>query len=213
MKRIGRATAVAALVLLAAVAAGASSVDYSVFSDGILTTYNYALTSDEAADSITSFHVYAPIVHTLINGWSDTSGWEFATDIDPETEGADIYWYASDIDADSLAYGDVLHVTMTAPASSNTIYNYVVPDFLGNWGYETYQWAGFGVFVMMPSVPVPSYSPSLTSSVFLPMARSLTSVPINFSGSRLRQISRPLPLTISFRISSICLLTLLDQIG
>ena len=71
---------------------------------------------------------------------------------------------------------------MTAPASSNTIYNYVVPDFLGNWGYETYQWAGFGVFVMMPSVPVPQGTPEPVGALVLAagcafLTRRMKSVP------------------------------------
>ena len=149
------ATVLAVLCASAAVA----SVDWNVTTIGDTTTYSYFFTNtEEDSDSFISLHVFAPMNASLIKNWSADDGWGFATDIDLETGDADIYWYSLDPDNTALNFGDSLQVSFNVPKELPTITNHEMPGALGNWGYETYDWAGFGVWVMMPSVPVPGSS-------------------------------------------------------
>lgn len=154
MKRVLLALIAPMLVVLAA-GASATTVTHAVATVGDTTTFTYTLTSGESSDFITSFHVYAPTDWALLSGWSITPGWEFAADLDAETGGADAYWYAVNPVQGGLAFGRVLQVVLTAPSTLRVKPDYVVPGYLGNWGFETLVWAGCGPFVMTGSVPVP----------------------------------------------------------
>ena len=146
---------VATLVVLVASAGMATTAGAIVETVGDSTTYTYTVTSSELNDLITSFHVYAPLHPSLVVGWEAENDWLFTVDADPEIDGADIYWSAPDPVEDGLAYGQTMHVSMTVPSTTSTDNNFIVPGFLGNWGYETYNYAGYGVFVSFPPVPVP----------------------------------------------------------
>ncbi len=152
---------VAALVVLVASAGMATTAGAIVETVGDLTTYTYTITSSELNDLITSFHVYAPLHPSLVVGWEAENDWLFAVDADLEIDGADIYWWAPDPVEDGLPYGQTVQVSMTVPSTTSTDYNFIVPGFLGNWGYETYNFAGWGVLVSFPPVPVPVGQASL----------------------------------------------------
>ena len=155
MKGLLSLAVVTVLVVFVASAAAATTVGWDVSAAGDHTTYTYTLTSSEFNDLITSLHVYAPMTPSLVTSWTAENGWLFATEPDPETGGADIYWWADDPGAQGLAYGASLQASMTVPAWLSRDDNFVVPGYLGNWGYETYNFAGWGVLVSFPAVPVP----------------------------------------------------------
>jgi len=162
MKLAAGAAAVPMLILLAAAGAMATTAGADVYTNGITTTYTYTLTSDEAGDFITAFHVYAPVDPTKVSGYCPNTDWTFQCDPDIETgSGADIYWYLSNPDADGLAYNDSMQFVAQTSASIPTIYDYVVPGCLGNWGIETKIWEGWGVVVMLPSVAAPQEATSV----------------------------------------------------
>ena len=146
------------LGVFVASAASATTVGWDVFVLGDSATYTYVFTSSEAGDWITHFHVYAPLSPTLVQDWSAERGWQFTADPDLETGGADLCWYAPDPLADGLAYGQSIQVSMTVSSAYPTVENFIVPGCLGNWGYETYFFAGWGVLVSFPCVGVPEGS-------------------------------------------------------
>lgn len=155
MKQLLSLAVVTALAVFVASAAPATTVGWDVTTNADHTTYTYSLTSTEFSDLITSFHVYAPMDPSLVTAWTTDNGWLFAVEPDAEIGGADIYWWADDPAAQGLAYGAGLQVSMTVPAHLSRDDNFVVPGYLGNWGYETYNFAGWGVLVSFPPVPVP----------------------------------------------------------
>lgn len=144
------------LVALAAVPAMGTTVEHLVITQGGWTTYTYTLTSDENNDFVTSFHVYAPTLASVITDHMTPSGWSFDIAPDPDSGGIDIYWYANDPLENGLMFGGKLDFGITTPDTVPIASDYVVPGFLGNWGYETYNWSGWGVLVMPWSIPVPS---------------------------------------------------------
>ncbi len=145
-----------AAVLAAALTcpAWATAVDYSVSTAGGYTSYLYYLTSDELGDLVTSFHVYAPTDAASILAISAEPGWLSSVDPDPEG-GVDIWWYPDTSITEGLASGDRLDVAIATSAAIPTTRDYRLPGFLGNWGYETRDWAMFGVLIMDESIPVP----------------------------------------------------------
>lgn len=146
-----------AVILLSVCApVAATTVEHTLFTQGGITTYNYVLTSDENSDLVTSFHLYAPTQAELVTGWTTAPGWEFSIDPDPESGGVDIYWEVVDPISNGIGFGERLDISISTSSDVPTVNDFVVPGFLGNWGYETYNWAGWGVLVMPWSVPVPS---------------------------------------------------------
>lgn len=153
----------AALLLAAGVAtsAGATSLNWDVTSVGDSTIYTYILDSTETGDYITSLHVYAPCKPNIVKAWSASEGWSFDSADDPDTGGADFYWYANDPAVNALADGDTLQVSFTVPLTAEQVDDFIVPTYLGNWGYESSNYAEWGVLVSFPSVPVPGASPAV----------------------------------------------------
>lgn len=147
---------VPALIFAFCAQLGATTVNSSVSTDGVHTTYSYTLASDEQDDFVIAFHVYAPVDPLLVTGWCASPDWSFAKVFDDEITAADLYWCVSNPEVRWLAFGDSLEFTIQTDASVPSAANYVIPDYLGNWGIETEGWAGWGVFVMLPSVPVPN---------------------------------------------------------
>jgi len=167
MKKLALAVVVPLLVVAMVSGAAATTVDWDVSSSGGITSYTYSLTSEETGDLITWFHVYAPVPGYLVSGWSETDGWDFWTGIDEETGDADIYWYVMDQESGGLADGETLTVVMTTSSTIPTVYDHLLPECFGNWGYETQVWAGYGVWVIGPSVPVPQLIPEPASMASL----------------------------------------------
>ncbi len=144
------------IAALMAVPAVGTNVEYVVITQGGYTTYTYTLTSYENYDLITSFHVYAPTLASVITGHIAPLGWNFEIAPDPESCGIDIYWFANDPLENGLPFGGRLNFSITTPNTVPIALDYVIPGYLGNWGYETYNWSGWGVVIMPWSVPVPS---------------------------------------------------------
>ena len=145
-----------AIAIILATPAVATTVTWNVTPDGGSTVYDYILTSEETADLVTSLHIYAPTNSAAITSWNTQEGWQFVAEPDTESDGLDIYWYTDDPETYGLPSGQSLHFQYTTPSSIPTSYDYVAPDYLGNWGYETFDWAFYGVLVMSSSLPVPS---------------------------------------------------------
>lgn len=145
----------AALAVLVPVGAFANSLGTEIVTTGGSTTYNYTLTSNEDFDYLTSLHVYSPIPISLITGGSSEGGWTFDVGIDDETGWTDIFWYAPDPESDALEPGGSIVCSLVVPSSTWPHTGYTIPGTQGNWGYETYFFAELGVWVDMPSVPVP----------------------------------------------------------
>jgi len=156
MKRIAHLLAVA--LLAASAPRACATVDFSVTTAGPWTTYTYTYANtEEPSDAITAFHVYAPVSVSLLQVGAASNGWNLGVDYDSEFMIADIFWVSPDPDSDSISYGEQLTVTLVTSASVSVLSDWVLPDFpLGNWGYETVNWAGYGTFPMVGSVPVPS---------------------------------------------------------
>lgn len=158
------------LALLAASAASATSLACVKTIAGNQTTYTYTLTSTEMVDvqtpdSITSFHIYAPLAPRLIQAHTGPANWTFDAIVDPDPAvGADIYWYADEVHA--LAYGAHAAFAITVPSWTTTVTNHVVPECWGNWGYETASWPG-AVLVSFPSIAVPAGIPEPASLLTL----------------------------------------------
>jgi len=146
----------ALLAALAAFPAMGTSVNHLVVTQDGWTTYIYTLTSDENNDLVTSFHVYAPTLASVITSHTTPPGWNFNIAPDPDSGGIDIYWYANDPLENGLPFGGQLNFSIVTPDTVPVVSNYVIPGFLGNWGYETYNWSGWGVLIMPWSIPVPS---------------------------------------------------------
>jgi hypothetical protein len=155
MRAVIGGLAVPAFVLLACAGGMATSVATSVYDDGSYITYTYTLSSDEQDDFITAFHVYAPIQPTAVNGWCDSTAWTFDSFFDDEIEASDIYWLVDTSVSRGIPSGGNLNFTIRTTSAYPTATNYVIEGYLGNWGIETESWAGWGTFVMLPSVPVP----------------------------------------------------------
>lgn len=137
-------------------AAAITSTQWGISTNNDITTYTYKLTSGESGDWITAFHVYAPILPGDIVDFSAPTGWLFTAEPDSEEEGlADIYWKIEDGEDFGLGYGQKLEVSFSVPSTFSTMQDYKIPGFLGNWGFESYLWEGWGVTVMFPPVPVP----------------------------------------------------------
>lgn len=147
--------AIAVVVSLAS-AATATTVGWNVTTSGNYLTYTYLLTSSEASDIITSFHIYAPTLPTLVLPNTAPVGWVFSSVVDDETGWADVSWTTTNTLTYGLSYGKTLQVSMKSLYSNPRIDTYKVPGYLGNWGYESANYAGWGAFTMFPSVPVPS---------------------------------------------------------
>ena len=153
-------TALLIMLIVLAVSLGsaamATTVGWSVSTSGIMNIYTYYLTSSEASDVITSFHIYAPTLPTNILPDTTPVGWRYLAEVDSETGGADISWTATNTSTYGLTYGKTLQVSMKASSSLPRLNNYSVPGYLGNWGYESANYAGWGAFTMFPAVAVPS---------------------------------------------------------
>lgn len=148
--------AIPALVFLACSGGFATSVATNVYDDGMHITYTYTLSSDETNDFITAFHVYAPIDPARVTGWCDNTAWAFDCFYDDEIQASDIYWQADTNLVRGIAAAGDLEFRLQTLSNCPTLHNYVIEGYLGNWGIETESWAGWGTFVMMPSVAVPS---------------------------------------------------------
>ncbi|MCE5314378.1 MAG: PEP-CTERM sorting domain-containing protein [Armatimonadota bacterium] len=134
-----------------------ASATWQVVNNGTSTTYVYSYTNtEESADYITGFHVYAPVDASLITNWDADTGWEFGIESDP-TGASDICWYTDDAETYGISDGNMLTVSITAASTTTTVYDYVLEDFpVGNWGYDA-QTSG-GTWVMIGSLAVPSGS-------------------------------------------------------
>ena len=60
-------------------------------------------------------------------------------DPDPDV-GADIYWYANDLDTDGIPNAGVQQFALTVPSTTTVNNSYVITGCFGNWGYETQWW-------------------------------------------------------------------------
>lgn len=146
------------LAMSVASAAMAATVTCTINNLGNINQYNYTLASKEAGDYLTCFHIYSPAsVSSILSGWADT-GWEYGIDFDPYTGGSDIYWYMPAETGRGLEYNQTLTVHITTSANVPTINNFIVPDYMGNWGYDSEMWSEYGTVVMDTSVAVPNIS-------------------------------------------------------
>lgn len=145
----------AALVMVVASSASATSVTCNINTVSNLTTYNYTLTSTEAGDYLTSLHLFSLLDPVLIKGNTGPANWLFDAFTDPEPGvGADIYWFANDPDTQGIPNGGVQHFSLTVPSWTTTDSHHVLPGCFGNWGYECQSWPG-AVIVSYPSIAVP----------------------------------------------------------
>lgn len=155
MRAVIGGLAVPAFVLLLCSASMATSVGTSVFDDGTNITYTYTLSSSEDNDFITAFHVYAPIQPEAVTGWCDSAAWTFDAFYDTEISASDIYWTVDTAQSRGIPAGGDLNFSIQTTSAFPTVNDYIIEGYLGNWGVETEWWAGWGTFVMLPSVPVP----------------------------------------------------------
>lgn len=138
------------LSLMVASAAGAYTLNFNVTNNPGSTTYNYSFTPDM---SIVAFHIYSPVLPSLIDSnscWA-SNGWESLVDFDPYSDGCDIYWYGN-----SFNLGKTLQVSFTTMVATDTVYDWAeADDVQSNWAYETISLPGWAVF-QTTTVPVPS---------------------------------------------------------
>lgn len=153
--KAGLVIMLAALVVIVASAASATSLTCNIVTAGNLTTYTYTLTSTEAGDYITSMHLYSFLDLSLIKGTTAPTNWGFDSCIDPDPEvGADIYWYADNPDTHGIPNGTIKQFSLTVPSWTTTDTHHEVPGCYGNWGYECQSWPG-AVIISYPSIAVP----------------------------------------------------------
>lgn len=143
------------LAMLAAPAAMATEAYWDVASLGGQNIYSYVFMSTEESDVLTSFHVYAPIDPSDILDWSADAGWSFSASIDSESGAADLCWHA-DNPASGLQSYDFLQVSISTATSLSTDENYNLQYYLGNWGYNTLNFADQYPTVMDSIVGVPT---------------------------------------------------------
>ena len=146
----------AVLAILIPMAASATTLGWQMATTGGTTTYTYTLNSSESGDSIISLHVYAPISPLFVTSGSADRGWAFTVGTDSETGCADIYWAAPDPLTQGLPDHGTMSMWMNVPSWTTPVFDYALPDCLGNWGYETLLYQDWGVLVSFPSVAVPA---------------------------------------------------------
>lgn len=145
----------ASLMMVVGSSAWATTVTCNIDTVGDLTTYTYTLTSMEAGDYISSFHVFALLDLSLIVGNTAPANWGFDAFIDPEPGvGADIYWYANS-PLDAIPNLGVRQFSLSVPSWTTVDTEHIVPGCFGNWGYECLSWPG-AVMVSYTTVPVPN---------------------------------------------------------
>ena len=152
---IMRGWLIATIVVLAmclAPAAMATDAYWDCTQLGDINVYTYIFVSNEQGDWLKSFHVYAPVDPDVVTDWSADDGWSFTKSVDLVTGAADFCWYS----ATGLACDDLLQVSMTTAATVPMSEEYTLPQYLGNWAYESGNWPGAPPTVMDSGVGVPT---------------------------------------------------------
>lgn len=143
------------LAMLTAPAAMATEAWWDVVSLGGRNVYSYVFMSTEDTDVLKSFHVYASINPSDVIDWSADEGWSFSVSVDSESGAADLCWSADDPEGGLLSY-EFLQVSISTATSLSTNENYILMDYLGNWGYNTLNFANQYPTVMDSTVGVPT---------------------------------------------------------
>lgn len=148
----------AVLAMFVTSTAMATNVGWNVLSNSNSTQYTYTFTSTEVNDFVNVFHVFAPLNPELITEWGADREWLFGYDTTAAEGVWDFFWFALD-SSNELPKGSTMSVGFTVPAGLTQLDSCKLPGYLGNWGYETRNFADYGITYGATSVGVPSSSP------------------------------------------------------